>query len=209
MTETTAQKYWEDFYRERDRVWTGKPNVLLVREASDLTPGSALDLGCGEGGDAIWLAERGWRVRAVDVSAIALARAAERAAGAGVGERITWERHDLAHSFPAGSFDLVTSHFLHSPVAADDERDKILRHAAKAVAPGGVLLIVAHAGWPTWMTEPPFLEFPTIPGTLAALDLSPEQWRVETGEVVDREWPGPEGQKGRREDTVLRIRRLR
>ncbi|WP_431971175.1 SAM-dependent methyltransferase [Nocardia sp. bgisy134] len=209
MTETTAQEYWEDFYREREQMWTGKPNVLLVREAADLAPGAALDLGCGEGGDAIWLAERGWRVLAADVSATALERAAERAAAAGVGDRITWERHDLAHSFPEGSFDLVSAQFLHSPVAADGERDKILRLAAEAVAPGGVLIVVAHAGWPTWMTEPPFFEFPTIPGTLAALDPKPGEWRVETEEVVGREWPGPEGQDGRREDTVLRIRRLR
>ncbi|MGV9822733.1 SAM-dependent methyltransferase [Nocardia xishanensis] len=209
MTDTTAQEYWEDFYRERDQVWTGKPNVLLVREAADLTPGTALDLGCGEGGDAIWLAERGWRVRAADVSAIALARGAERAAAVGVGDRITWERHDLAESFPEGSFDLVSAQFLHSPVAADGERDKILRLAAEAVAPGGVLIVVGHAGWPTWMTEPPSIEFPTIPGTLAALDPKPGEWRVETEEVVDREWPGPEGQEGRRADTVLRIRRLR
>ncbi|MCP2291558.1 class I SAM-dependent methyltransferase [Nocardia amikacinitolerans] len=209
MTETTAEEYWEDFYRERERAWTGKPNALLVREVADLAPGTALDLGCGEGGDALWLAERGWRVHAVDVSTIALARGAEHAAAAGVADRITWARHDLAHSFPEGSYDLVSAQFLHSPVAENGERDKILRHAADAVAPGGTLLIVAHAGWPTWMIEPPFFEFPTIPGTLAALALPPDEWRVETQDLAERDWIGPEGQEGRREDTVLRIRRLR
>nr|MBA3306829.1 methyltransferase domain-containing protein [Thermoleophilaceae bacterium] len=85
-----SARFWEDFYRERPAAWSRKPNSLLVEEVSDLTPGTALDLGCGQGGDAIWLASLGWQVTAADVSATALAFAADRAAAAGVTEAIEW-----------------------------------------------------------------------------------------------------------------------
>ncbi|MDX6349032.1 MAG: hypothetical protein QOF84_3822, partial [Streptomyces sp.] len=95
-----AEAYWDDRYAQNQRMWSGAPNAALVREVSDLAPGTALDLGCGEGGDAIWLARRGWRVTATDISGIALDRAAGHAAAAGVADRIDWQRHDLAESFP-------------------------------------------------------------------------------------------------------------
>ncbi|MBF6248752.1 class I SAM-dependent methyltransferase [Nocardia elegans] len=206
MTETTPEQFWEDFYRERDAVWSGKVNALFAREVEHQTPGTALDLGCGEGADAIWLAERGWRVTAVDISTVALERAAAHAVEAGVDHRITFARHNLLESFPAGSFDLVAAQFLHSPVAAPGERDGILTRAAAAVAPGGLLGVVAHAGWPSWMTEPPSFEFPTLEGTLALLD--PDgRWTVETAERIEQEMTGPEGQIGTRADTVLRMRK--
>ncbi|OQO94609.1 SAM-dependent methyltransferase [Saccharomonospora piscinae] len=205
----TADEYWEDFYR--DRVWSGRVNPLLEREVRDgvaLPPGTVLDLGCGEGADALWLARNGWRVRAVDVSATALRRGAEHAAEQGVAEAIEWERHDLARSFPEGTFDLVSAQFLHSPVAADGEREAILARAAEAVAPGGVLLIIGHAGWPTWMEEPPAdIEFPTAADVLAALGLPAPGWDVERAGLVSSEVTGPEGQPGRREDCVVRVRR--
>jgi SAM-dependent methyltransferase len=122
----STARYWDDFYAEKDAVWSGKPNDLLVRYAADLSPGTALDLGCGEGGDALWLADRGWQVTAVDVSEVALRRGAAHAADAGVESRITWQRHDLAESFPDGTFDLVSAQFLHSPVAEDGEREDVL-----------------------------------------------------------------------------------
>lgn len=206
MAEPTPEQFWEDFYRERDNVWSGNVNPLFAREADALAPGTALDLGCGEGADAIWLAERGWRVTATDISATALERAAKHAADAEVADRITFVRHNLIETFPEGTFDLVSAQFLHSPVAAPGERDSIMFRAAEAVAPGGVFLIVGHAGWPSWMTEPPIFEFPTIEGTLALLDpYGP--WSVETNERVEKEMTGPEGQVGTRADTVLRLRR--
>jgi SAM-dependent methyltransferase len=208
-TAQTAEQYWEDRYRSEDRMWSGRANPLLVREAAALTPGTALDLGCGEGGDAIWLAERGWRVTAVDVSATALRRGAEHAQDAGVADAVRWERHDLGRTFPQGSFDLVSAQFLHSPVAPAGEREDILRKAAAAVAPGGTLLVAGHAGWPSWMTEPPFdFAFPTTAGVLAALELEPGRWQVELEEVVEREVPDPDGNPGLRADNVLRVRRL-
>src|SRR5918994_591290 len=90
-----AERFWEDHYRRRERVWSGRPNAVLVDVAGSLQPGTALDLGCGEGGDAIWLAQQGWRVRAVDVSATALDRAAAEAATAGVVDRIDFHRPAL------------------------------------------------------------------------------------------------------------------
>lgn len=142
----SAEEYWDERYGGTERIWSGRPNVALVREVTGLAPGTALDLGCGEGGDAIWLAGQGWRVVGTDVSRRALERAAGHAERAGVADRVEWRRHDLAVDFPAGRFDLVSAHFLHSPV--EMPREEILRSAAAAVAPGGVLLVVGHAGWP-------------------------------------------------------------
>jgi SAM-dependent methyltransferase len=205
----SAEEFWEERYRDEERVWSGRPNPLLVREVAQLPPGTALDLGCGEGGDAIWLAAGGWRVTAVDVSATALRRGAEHAREAGVAERIRWERHDLSLSFPQGAFDLVSAQFLHSPVAVDGEREQILRRAVAAVAPRGVLLVVGHAGWPSWQEDPPFEHhFPTTREVLDALELEPQRWAVELQEEVERDFPAPDGRRGHRTDNVLRVRRL-
>ncbi|MEV0249401.1 class I SAM-dependent methyltransferase [Nocardia sp. NPDC050712] len=216
MTDSTepqsAQDFWESFYQERDQIWTGDPNPLLVREAAGLTPGTALDLGSGEGGDAIWLAQQGWTVTAADISATALGRAAGHAASAGVGDRITWTKHDLSQSFPDGAFDLVSAQFLHSPVELEGERNGILRRAAEAVAPGGVLLIGSHAGWASNQHEHQHkhadVHFPTLAEMLEAIAPAPGEWQVETKDEVSREWTGPDGSTGVRTDTVLRVRRL-
>ncbi|MDQ0383893.1 SAM-dependent methyltransferase [Streptomyces sp. DSM 42143] len=211
MTDTPATapaaEFWEARYRDTDRVWSGRPNDLLVREASDLAPGTALDLGCGEGADAVWLASRGWRVTGVDISGTALERAAGHAAEAGVGDRVVWERHELGRSFPEGSFDLVSAQFLQSPVELDQRA--VLRDAARAVADGGTLLLVLHAGWPSWQTEPPFdAVFPTLDGVLAELALPDGEWMIETKETVRRPSVSPEGVEGFREDHVWRLRRV-
>lgn len=204
----SSRQFWEDFYRDKDQVWSGKANPLLVREVAPLTPGTALDLGCGEGGDAIWLAQQGWRVTAVDISDTALKRAAGHATEAGVDD-IVWERHDLTVSLPEGRFDLVSAQFFHSPVEENGDRDKALRRAADAVTPGGTLLVAGHAGWPTWVDEPPYADvhFPTPAEVLEALALAEGEWIVELQDLVTRDLPGPEGQPGTRSDNVLRVRR--
>ncbi|MET8650042.1 SAM-dependent methyltransferase [Nocardia aurea] len=212
MTDTTAhtnpQEFWESFYQERDQIWTGQPNPLLVREAAELAPGTALDLGCGEGGDAIWLAERGWQVTAVDISATALGRAAAHAENAGVRDRVEFAEHDLSTSFPEGEFDLVSAQFFHSPVEQHDQRTRTLRRATAAVAPGGSLVIGSHAGWASFVEHAHVdVHFPTLEEILDGLELAPGQWRVETSDEVEREMIGPEGQVGVRTDTVLRVRR--
>ncbi|MGL5850276.1 MAG: SAM-dependent methyltransferase, partial [Phycicoccus sp.] len=82
-----AATFWEDFYSGSEQIWTGRANPVLVDVATPLTPGQALDLGCGEGGDAVWLAGRDWHVTAVDISATALRRVVEHATAAGVADR--------------------------------------------------------------------------------------------------------------------------
>lgn len=146
----TDAEMWDDRYRGSDRIWSGNPNVVLVREVEGLTPGRALDLGCGEGADAVWLARWGWKVTATDISRVALERAAVHAAEADVADRIDWQWHDLGASFPEGEYDLVSAQFLHS--MGDLPRERILRRAALAVAPGGVLLVVGHMASPPGIT---------------------------------------------------------
>jgi thioredoxin reductase/SAM-dependent methyltransferase len=132
---------WEERY-SGDRVWSGRVNVQLAAEAPSLAPGRALDIGCGEGGDAIWLASQGWQVTAVDFADAALARVAEHAGEAGVGDRVETRRLDVRSFDPAGeTWDLVTSHFFHLP---DGGMPDVVRRLASAVAPGGTLLVVGH-----------------------------------------------------------------
>ncbi|MFI0040432.1 class I SAM-dependent methyltransferase [Streptomyces mutabilis] len=118
------------------------------------SPGRALDLGCGEGGDAVWLATHGWHVTAVDIAPTALQRLTQHAARAGVTDRVSAQQHDLAETFPAGTFDLVSAQYLQTPY--DLPRADILRRAAHALTPGGLLLIVDHGSvrpW-AWNTDP-------------------------------------------------------
>jgi SAM-dependent methyltransferase len=134
---------WEDRYSGEGSVWSGRPNAQLVAEASRLTPGTALDVGCGEGGDVIWLAQQGWTVTGADFSANGLAHAARHAESAGVADRTQWWQVD-ARTFDSGGreYDLVTTHFLHPP---DGGMVDVTRRLARAVAPGGHLLVVGHA----------------------------------------------------------------
>jgi SAM-dependent methyltransferase len=198
-----VRQFWEDLYGERDQVWSGKVNAALAREAADLPPGRALDLGCGEGGDALWLAERGWQVTAVDISRTALDRAAAEAARRGI--RVDWREQDLAQALPPGPYDLVTAQFLQSPVELP--RADVLRRAAQEVAPGGVLLVVGHAAPPPWaraMHDPALM--PSAAQVLADLDLG-EEWEVVRAEEVARTATGPDGQTGELLDSVVLLRR--
>ena len=142
-TEMFEPAAWEERYAGPEKVWSGNANAQLVAEASGLAAGTALDVGCGEGGDVIWLARHGWTVTGADFSANGLARAARHAEEAGVAGRVSWEQVD-ARTFAAGgrSYDLVTSHFLHPP---DGGTVAVTTRLAGAVAPGGHLLVVGHA----------------------------------------------------------------
>jgi thioredoxin reductase/SAM-dependent methyltransferase len=201
-----GRELWDARYRESERIWSGNPNTVLVREVSGLEPGRALDLGSGEGGDAIWLARQGWRVTAVDISGVALERAARHAEEAGVADRIDWQRHDLATSFPDGEFELVSAQFLHS--LGDMPREEILRTAASAVARGGVLLIVGHAGFPPWDHDHANVLLPTPQKVLTELHLPRDEWEVQLCAEHGRTQTGPDGQSVTRTDNALKVRRL-
>ncbi|HWU20834.1 MAG TPA: class I SAM-dependent methyltransferase, partial [Nocardioides sp.] len=137
----TAQ-VWDERYAGSDRVWSGNPNVRPVEQATGLTPGRALDVACGEGGDAIWLAEQGWDVTAVDVSPVALGKVREHAAARGVPiTTAIWDALGDAVPGAVGAFDLVTVSFLHVPA---EDFAAIYRRIAAAVVPGGRLLVTAH-----------------------------------------------------------------
>lgn len=127
---------WDERYGE-ERIWSGRPNGALTVEVDGMAPGQALDVGCGEGADALWLAQRGWRVTAVDISRVAL----ERAASHGGDAEIAWEHGDLTvKSPPARSFDLVSAHYF--PLL--QQRRDAARRLVDAVAVGGTLLYVGH-----------------------------------------------------------------
>ncbi|WP_433560178.1 class I SAM-dependent methyltransferase [Pseudonocardia xinjiangensis] len=204
----TAETYWNGFYRGLDRPAASPPgpNALLVEEVGPLSPGTALDLGCGFGGDAIWLATQGWRVTAVDVSGAVLERAGEYAARADVAERIDWQRHDLTATFPAGTHDLVCAQFLHSPMERPGQRDAILRRALDAVAPGGSLLVTGHTGIPDSMKGTPFdVHLPTTTELHAALNPDPAVWSTVTERAATRETTGPDGRSFTHRDMMLRL----
>lgn len=202
-----AERFWEGSYRGRpERPWDGGANPVLIGVVGPLPAGSALDLGCGEGSDALWLARRGWRVTAVDISTTALERVAGRAATAGVADRVTVQRHDLASTFPAGVFDLVSAQYLHTPLAFP--RERVLRAAARAVAPGGLLLIVEHASVAPWSwNQDPNPRFPTPEETLAALELASGEWDTERLGASERLATGPNGESATVTDNIIAVKR--
>ncbi len=207
MAMSDARQVWEAHYGERDRVWSGRVNVRLAELVETMTPGRALDLGCGEGADAMWLADHGWRVTAVDISQTALDRAAADATARGLADRIDFQRHDLDATFPDGVFELVSAQFLHSPVALD--RARLLRRAADAVAPGGTLMVVDHGAAPPWASklDRHHHEFPTADEVVESLNLDDSQWDRVTVAAVERDALGPAGQRAVLTDNVMVLRR--
>jgi SAM-dependent methyltransferase len=138
--DNTEQAAWDQRYSGPDLVWGAGPNRFAAEELTAQPPGRAIDLGTGEGRNAIWLAERGWRVTAVDFAAAGLARAARLAAERGVS--VEWVQADLLDYQPApGGYDLVLIAYLHLPSAS---LARVFRAAATAVAPGGTLLVIGH-----------------------------------------------------------------
>lgn len=136
---------WNERYTGSDLVWPTSANRWVVSELEGHFPGDALDLGCGEGRNAMWLAEQGWRVTAVDFAENALARAREQAAStlsAEDAERITWTQGDvLTFEMPSSAYDLVLSTYVH---LEDYERREMLRNCVRALRPGGTVLVVGH-----------------------------------------------------------------
>jgi SAM-dependent methyltransferase len=209
MRDMFTQEFWDGRYAGSERVWSGRPNPQLIAQASALTPGTALDVGCGEGADAIWLAEQGWTVTGVDVSPVGLSRAAEHAAQAGtaIADRIDWVQADLfaEEAEPFGAYELVNSQYLHLP---PEVRERGLHRLAESVAPGGRLLVVSH--------HPSDLEIPGLRPNVPELfytaselaaSLDPARWEIVVDAAPERSVNRPHGQRVTVRDAVLHARR--
>jgi SAM-dependent methyltransferase len=206
MRPKDAEVFWDEHYRARRRTCAQRANPLLIETAGPLAPGVALDLGCGGGGDTIWLAQHGWRVTAVDISATAVDNVLACARELGVGDLVTTERHDLDRTFPSGEFDLISAQYFHTPFALS--RSRVLRTAAAALRAGGLLLIVDHGSTAPWSwNQDPDTHHPTPAEVAAELDLDPGQWPVVRDERVQRQATGPNGQIATVTDNVLLLRR--
>jgi SAM-dependent methyltransferase len=196
---------WDARYADRQQLWSGQPNGALVAEVAGLTPGRVLDVGCGEGADAVWLARGGWDVTALEVSGVALQRAVGHGRDAGV--TVRWVHAGLAEAaLPPASFDLVSAQYpalLRTPDAAAE------RALLAAVAPGGVLLLVHHAGMDTQPVQdggfdPADYVWPSM--VTALLD---GDWEVQVNEQRPRIAPDGGAGAHHAEDLVLRALRRR
>jgi SAM-dependent methyltransferase len=209
-----AATWWESRYADGERMWSGRVNAVLAEVVATLEQqgpaSSALDLGCGEGGDVLWLASRGWTATGVDLSLTATTRGRVAAEAAGVAGRVRFVAADLATWDTGERFALVTASFLQSwPVAIP--RAAILARATGFVAPGGHLLVTAHAAPPGDVPEDlRSYRFPTPEGDLAALDLrgaDHDHWDVVTAEVRPRSVPRDDGTVHEVLDSVVLVRR--
>ena len=198
-----SQEFWDERYGSAPALWSGRPNQRLVEQVAALTPGTALDVGCGEGADALWLAARGWQVTAVDISPVALARAAEHAAAAGsqVASHITWEQADLLAWSPRGQVDLVSAQFLHLP---PEPAVRVQAQLAAAVRPGGTLLLVGHdkSDLETTVRRPPVPALFASPSEIAGR-LDPETWDVVLADALERAAVDHEGRSVVIKDAVV------
>ena len=193
-----------------DEVWSGAPNGTLVAEIASTRPGRALDVGAGEGGDSLWLAERGWNVTATDVAQAGLDRLVSKAATRGADIRCLTTDANAQHAFGDDTFDLVSLFYSAIPRTGDD---RAIANIMNAVAPGGTLLMVGHA--------PPRSDAPSHDdGHIAPWDRasfvgvdhvetairSTPGWAIVTSEVRDRP-PGSSTHHHHDQDVVLRARR--
>lgn len=214
------QNFWDDRYSGSQAVWSGNPNPQLLAEmesfptqasagAAAVRAGwpTALDVGCGEGADSIWLSRRGWHVTAVDISRVALQKAEQHAEEVELPGSIAWEHHDLLEwAPPAAAFDLVNAQFMHLP---SQDRVPVFARLAAAVAPGGTLLVVGHSSQDILAgakrPNAPDLYF-TAAEVAASLD--PTDWKVDVAAARPRAATGRNGEAITIHDEVLRAVRL-
>jgi SAM-dependent methyltransferase len=201
----TTGAEWDERYASSPQLFSGSPNSVLMRETAGLAPGRVLEVGCGEGADAIWLARQGWDVTALDVSAVALDRAARSAEQAAV--QIRWVHAGLADAaLPLGNFDLVSAHYPALPSSADRRAERVL---VSAVAPAGLLLAVYHAGldgqWARAHGIDP-RDYVQVTDIVAAL--LEGDWNVELETSRPRATPLGASEHKHTDDVVLLARRL-
>ena len=202
--------FWDARYASAPAIWSGQPNPQLMTEAADLVASAALDVGCGEGADAVWLAGRGWRVTAVDLSHVALERAADhaRSMGPDVAGRIIWRQADMTEEAGFDElFGLVSVHFMHLP---QPDRDALYRRVADLVAPGGTLLVVGHH--PSDLdtaahVRPHHGDLLFRPEEIVAL-LDPSSWTVVAADSRPRTMIDGDGRTLQVADAVLVARRI-
>ncbi|MFD3683755.1 SAM-dependent methyltransferase [Nocardiopsis sp. NPDC058631] len=206
MSTTDAVTFWDGVYAVRPAATDPQPNARLTETVTGLSPGRALDLGCGAGGDALWLARQGWHVTAVDISAVAAERLAGLARSGGLDGLVVAEQCDLHTSFPRGRFDLVCAHYLHT--SFDLDRPAVLREAAHALRPDGRLLVVDHGSTAPWSwNQDPDARHPTPQEVAAEIGLDPAVWTVERADAPRRIATGPDGRTAEVTDHVLLVRR--
>jgi SAM-dependent methyltransferase len=201
---TSDSAEWDERYSSSDRIWSGEPNDSLVREVSGLAPGRVLDVGCGEGADAVWLASHGWDVTALDVSQVALDRARSHADAAGV--RVNWQHGGLLDvELPHDGFDLVSAQYPALRRSNDDDAERAL---VDAVAPGGTLLVVHHdirdwaqAGHEEHLDPDEWVSPRDVSRRLDS------HWIIDVDEIRERRISGGAGMH-HSHDVVLRARRI-
>lgn len=194
---TFGAQWWEHHYQENASE-RGTPTSPLVAELAGLPVGTALDAGCGEGADAVWLARQGWDVTAVDISPTAVRRAEELAGGQ---ERISWVVADMTVWEPPRQYDLVVSQYVHPAMPFGE----FVARLARAVAPGGTLFVVGHDHADTHSAahapEKAWIATDAVTGSL-----SPELWDVHVAEARTRQVHHG-GNQITIEDVVVRARR--
>lgn len=194
---------WDGRYGSAERqMWSGNPNGSLVVELEPLAPGTILDVGCGEGADAIWLARRGWDVTAVDISAVAIERA--RAAAEAAGVTVVWRCADVLATPPAaGEYDVVSIQY---PALLRAAGELALRRLVDSVRPGGTFLVIGHDIDPDFAREHghDMTRFVDLDGLRSVLA---DRFEVEVDEIRPR--PNPPAGAHHADDAILRARRLR
>jgi SAM-dependent methyltransferase len=201
---TDAESEWNERYASREQMWSGRPNATLTQEASSLTPGRALDVGAGEGADAIWLALRGWTVTGLELSGVAIERAQGHAAREQV--HVDWHHAGLLDAtLDPGAFDLVTVHYLGVPRSPENLAETAL---ISLVAVGGTFLMVQHAfdeHHPAHHAGRNPHDTVSIESVVAVMGRS---WKVLVNEDREREAPASGAGSHHRNDQVLRAIRL-
>ena len=197
-----AQAFWDKVHRRRDRSCQHAPHPYVRKALASAVPGRALELGCGHGNTAVWLASRGWTVTAVDISRIALDAAAEHAERVGVSSRITWQHADLRDWTTERTFDLVAALFLHTLLELD--APALLARAAAQTRVRGTLLSVGHYTLPPWAWNRDKTDGLRCASEIAAaLGVHEPEWRTILAEELPRTVTDHDGHSSTVLDTVL------